>query len=69
MNQWINELILPFSHSTRTIPVGIGLFVGEYLDVWNQMAAAAILFSIPPLIPFTLTRKTFIKGLVAGAGK
>jgi ABC-type glycerol-3-phosphate transport system permease component len=43
--------------------------VGEYLDVWNQMAAAAILFSIPPLIHFTLTRKTFVKGLVAGAGK
>jgi len=68
-NEFFFALILTSSDSTRTIPVGIGLFVGEYLDVWNQMAAAAILFSIPPLILFALTRKTFIKGLVAGAGK
>jgi multiple sugar transport system permease protein len=68
-NEFFFALILTSSDETRTIPVGIGLFVGEYLDVWNQMAAAAILFSIPPLILFTLTRKTFVKGLVAGAGK
>ncbi len=68
-NEFFFALILTSSDSTRTIPVGIGLFVGEYLDVWNQMAAAAILFSIPPMILFLLTRKTFIKGLVAGAGK
>lgn len=68
-NEFFFALILTSSDSTRTIPVGIGLFVGEYLDVWNQMAAAAVLFSLPPLILFILTRKTFIKGLVAGAGK
>jgi ABC-type glycerol-3-phosphate transport system permease component len=47
--------------------VGIGLFVGEYSDVWNQMSAAAVLFSIPPLLLFLLTRRTFVKGLAAGA--
>jgi ABC-type glycerol-3-phosphate transport system permease component len=68
-NEFFFALLLTSSDSTKTIPVGIGLFVGEYLDVWNQMSAAAVLFSIPPLILFMLTRKTFIKGLVAGAGK
>jgi len=68
-NEFFFALILTSSDSTRTIPVGIGLFVGEYLDVWNQMAAAAVLFSLPPLILFVFTRKAFIKGLVAGAGK
>lgn len=68
-NEFFFALILTSSDSTRTIPVGIGLFVGEYLDVWNQMAAAAVLFSLPPLILFVLTRKTFIKGLVAGGCK
>jgi len=68
-NEFFFALILTSSDSTRTIPVGIGLFVGEYLDVWNQMAAAAVLFSLPPLVLFMLTRRTFIKGLVAGAGK
>ena len=68
-NEFFFALILTSSDSTRTIPVGIGLFVGEYLDVWNQMAAAAVLFSLPPLVLFVFTRKTFIKGLVAGAGK
>lgn len=68
-NEFFFALILTSSDSTKTIPVGIGLFVGEYLDVWNQMAAAAVLFSLPPLLLFMLTRKTFVKGLVAGACK
>lgn len=68
-NEFFFALILTSSDSTKTIPVGIGLFVGEYLDVWNQMSAAAILFSLPPLVLFMLARKTFVKGLVAGAYK
>jgi len=68
-NEFFFALLLTSSDTTKTIPVGIGLFVGEYLDVWNQMAAAAVLFSIPPLLLFMLTRKTFVKGLIAGASK
>lgn len=68
-NEFFFALILTESDSTRTIPVGIGLFVGEFTDVWNQMSAAAILFSIPPLVLFLLMRRTFVKGLVAGAIK
>ena len=68
-NEFFFALILTSSDTTKTIPVGIGLFVGEYLDVWNQMSAAAVLFSLPPLVLFMFTRKTFVKGLVAGACK
>lgn len=68
-NEFFFALILTTSDSTRTIPVGIGLFVGEFTDVWNQMSAAAILFSIPPLVLFMMMRRTFVKGLVAGAIK
>ncbi|MEE9170717.1 MAG: carbohydrate ABC transporter permease [bacterium] len=66
-NEFFFALILTTSDSTRTLPVGIGLFVGEYRDVWNQMSAAAVLFSIPPLILFLMTRRTLVKGLAAGA--
>ena len=68
-NEFFFALILTTSDSARTIPVGIGLFVGEYRDVWNQMSAAAVFFSIPPLILFLMLQKTFIKGLSAGALK
>ena len=68
-NEFFFALLLTSSDSARTIPVGIGLFVGEYQDVWNQMAAAATLFSLPPLLLFLLMRKTFVKGLAAGAIK
>ncbi len=68
-NEFFFALILTSSDSARTIPVGIGLFVGEYRDVWNQMAAAAVFFSIPPLILFMMLQKTFVKGLSAGAIK
>jgi ABC-type glycerol-3-phosphate transport system permease component len=66
-NEFFFALILTTSDSARTIPVGIGLFVGEYIDVWNQMSAAAMLFSIPPLLVFALMRRTFVRGLAAGA--
>jgi len=68
-SEFFFALILTSSDSTRTIPVGIGLFVGEYVDVWNQMSAAAVSFSLPPLILFMIARRTFIKGLAAGALK
>jgi multiple sugar transport system permease protein len=66
-NEFFFALILTASDSTKTIPVGIGLFVGEYIDIWNQMSASAVLFSLPPLLLFALTRKTFVKGLSAGS--
>jgi multiple sugar transport system permease protein len=68
-NEFFFALILTTSDTVRTIPVGIGLFVGEYRDVWNQMSAAAVFFSIPPLLLFLLMQKTFVKGLSAGALK
>jgi multiple sugar transport system permease protein len=68
-SEFFFALLLTSSDSTRTIPVGIGLFVGEYVDVWNQMSAAAVLFSLPPLFLFLMMRRTFVKGLAAGAVK
>lgn len=68
-NEFFFALLLAESDSARTIPVGIGLFVGEYGEVWNQMCAAAVFFSIPPLILFSLLQRTFVKGLSAGALK
>jgi multiple sugar transport system permease protein len=68
-NEFFFALILTSSDATKTIPVGIGLFVGEYLDIWNQMAASAVLLSVPPLLLFALMRKTFVKGLLAGGVK
>jgi multiple sugar transport system permease protein len=68
-NEFFFALILTSSDATKTIPVGIGLFVGEYLDIWNQMAASAVLFSVPPLLIFALMRKTFVKGLMTGGVK
>jgi ABC-type glycerol-3-phosphate transport system permease component len=66
-NEFFFALILTTSDATRTIPVGIGLFVGEFEDVWNQMSAAAVLFSIPPLVLFLAMRRTFVRGIAAGA--
>jgi multiple sugar transport system permease protein len=68
-NEFFFALILTSSDMTKTIPVGIGLFVGEYNGIWNQMAASAVLFSLPPLFLYALMRKTFVKGLSAGAVK
>lgn len=49
--------------------VGLASFIGMYTTPWDEILAAATLFTLPPVVLFLLVQKYFIAGLGAGAVK
>jgi len=49
--------------------VGLASFIGMYATPWDQILAAATMFTLPPVVMFLLVQKYFIAGLGAGAVK
>ena len=49
--------------------VGLASFIGVYVTAWDQILAAATIFTVPPVVLFLLVQKYFIAGLGAGAVK
>jgi multiple sugar transport system permease protein len=56
---------LLFLHSARNFTMALGLqdFQGQHTMVWNQMMAAATVFTLPIVIAFFFAQKTFIQGI------
>jgi multiple sugar transport system permease protein len=56
---------LLFLNSPRNFTMALGLqdFRGQHTMVWNQMMAAATVFTIPIVIAFFFAQKTFIQGI------
>jgi len=58
------------SHAEKWVgTVGLASFIGVYVTPWDQVLAAATIFTLPPLILFLFVQKYFIAGLGAGAVK
>jgi multiple sugar transport system permease protein len=49
--------------------IGLASFIGSYVTPWDQILAAATIFTLPPILLFLLVQKHFIAGLGAGAVK
>ncbi len=67
-NEFIFALILTRNDAV-TLQVGLASFRTERGDVWELMAAAGILITIPAAIAATLIQKHFVSGLTGGAVK
>jgi multiple sugar transport system permease protein len=68
-NEYLFALVFANDYSVRTLPVGLGTLIGQFNTSWNILSAAAIIFSIPPLVLFILLERSLISGLTAGAVK
>ncbi len=68
-NEFLFAMTFTFSNSTRTMPVGLSLFVGENLIRWEFLTAGGVLASIPILIGFMYAQKGLVAGLSSGAVK
>lgn len=49
--------------------IGLASFIGIYITPWDETLAAAVLFTVPPIILFLLVQRYFIAGLGEGAVK
>jgi raffinose/stachyose/melibiose transport system permease protein len=71
VNAW-NELALALvairNQSLRTIPLGLQIFVSDYVE-WGPVFASLSMATIPVIIVYVLMQRHFIKGLTAGAIK
>jgi multiple sugar transport system permease protein len=56
---------LLFLHSPRNFTMALGLqdFQGQKTIVWNQLMAAATVFTLPIIVAFFFAQKTFIQGI------
>ncbi len=68
-----NNVMLPLivlrDQELLTIPVGLMRLEGEYVKQYGQMMAGYAISSIPLIILFIFSMKTFVKGLAHGAVK
>ena len=68
-----NEFLFAFVFTKSrafTIPVGLrSAFLGEYVNKYDQLFAASLIFSLPPIAIFVSLQRYFVQGLTAGAVK
>jgi multiple sugar transport system permease protein len=68
-NDFLWPLIVTNSISTRTIPVGLASFQGEYNTQWNLLMAGSVVALLPVLLVYFFAQKRFIEGItLSGMG-
>lgn len=69
-NGFLIPLVMIRNTDQATLPVGLSPYTGEFgTQDWNLLAAAAVISIAPLLIVFIAARRSYIKGLTAGAVK
>ncbi len=67
--EFLFALNLTMSSKTRTLPIAISMFSGEFTVDWGATMAASAVVALPVLLIFLLCNKYFVKGLADGAVK
>jgi multiple sugar transport system permease protein len=68
-NEFLFVLTFTSTDAARTVPVEIALFPGIHEVPWGEMAAAAMLVTVPLLILVVAAQRRIVAGLTAGAVK
>lgn len=68
-NEFLYALTFTASTSTRTLPIGLHLFIGEYQIRWDLLTAGGVLSVLPVIVGFLLVQRKLVDGLAAGAVK
>ena len=68
-NEFTFAFVFTKSHAL-TIPVGMrAAFLGQYVNKYDLLFAASLIFSLPPIALFVSLQRYFVQGLTAGAVK
>lgn len=68
-NEFLYALTFTASTSTRTLPIGLHLFIGEYQIRWDLLTAGGVLSVLPVIVGFLIVQKRLVAGLAAGSVK
>lgn len=67
--EFLFALNLSTSTRTRTLPIAIHMFAGEFSVDWGATMAASAVVALPVLLIFLACNKYFVKGMADGAVK
>jgi raffinose/stachyose/melibiose transport system permease protein len=62
-------LLFTSDKSKRTLAIGLFTFQGSYFTNWTIIFAMIVLISLPLILLFLFSQKTFINGVIAGSVK
>jgi multiple sugar transport system permease protein len=62
-NQYLESVIYLRTTEKFTIPLGLGMFSGQYATQYNQMMAVSVIAMMPIVVLFFIAQKTFIRGV------
>lgn len=68
-NEFIFASVVTRSMDSKTAPVALTDFAGQFSTDWGATMAAATIISVPVTIAFLVVQKYFIRGMSAGAVK
>jgi raffinose/stachyose/melibiose transport system permease protein len=68
-NDFFLPLVLAYSPSIQTLPLGLYTLFGAYSTDWGTVFAAVMITSLPAMVAYFFLTKQFISGLSAGAVK
>lgn len=68
-NDYLWPLVVLFDEPLKTLALGLVAFQGRHATDWGPLMAGYTLGSIPLIILFALTTRTFIQGLTSGGLK
>ena len=68
-NEYLYAFLLLSSETQVTVPVALGHFLSSDDSPWNILMAAALVYSLPPLFIYYLTRDRMTTGMTIGGVK
>ena len=68
-NEYLYAFLLLSSETQVTVPVALGHFLSSDDSPWNILMAAALVYSLPPLAIYYMTRNRMTTGMTIGGVK
>jgi multiple sugar transport system permease protein len=62
-NDFLGPLIYIFDERGYTLSLGLAMFMGQYGSYWGRLMAVSVVVTVPIVILFFFTQKTFIQGI------
>ncbi len=68
-NEFLLAYVIMKSNDSRTLPVGIVQYQGNYITEWGPLYATLVIAIIPTILVYLIFHRNIIKGVTAGAIK
>jgi multiple sugar transport system permease protein len=62
-NDYLGPLIYIFDEQKYTLSLGLAMFLGQYGSYWGRLMAVSTVVTVPIVVLFFLTQRTFIQGI------